>query len=67
MLLQSLTLTTLFAVVVVALGLLGSEPLFLLIGLSDAVVNQAAGYMRIQFVAMAVMSYQRMSAPGFWR
>ena len=60
-LLQGLTLTTVFVVVVVAVGLFLTEPLLRIVGLSDAVVSQAAGYMRIQFMAMAVMSYQRLS------
>ena len=60
-LLQGLTLTTVFVVVVVPVGLFLTEPLLRIVGLSDAVVSQAAGYMRIQFMAMAVMSYQRLS------
>ncbi len=59
---QSLTLATIFAVVSVLVGLLFTEPLLEVLGLSDAVVDQAAGYMRVQFVVMAVMGYQRLSA-----
>ena len=59
---QSLTLATIFAVVSVLVGLLFTEPLLQVLGLSDAVVDQAAGYMRVQFVVMAVMGYQRLSA-----
>ena len=60
-LLQSLTLTTVFVVVVVVVGLLLTEPMLRVIGLSDAIVTQAAAYMRIQFLSMGVMSYQRVS------
>ena len=60
-LLQGLTLTTVFVVVVIVVGVLFTEPLLRVVGLSDAVVAEAAGYMRIQFLAIGVMSYQRLS------
>ena len=60
--LQSLALATVLGVVMVLAGLFLSVPLLRVVGLSDAVVNQAAGYMQIQFVAMAVMGYHRLSA-----
>ncbi|MCI0437680.1 MAG: MATE family efflux transporter [Chloroflexi bacterium] len=60
-LLQSLTLTTGLAFVMVAIGIFLTVPMLRLLGLSDEVVAQAAAYMRLQFVAMALMSYQRLS------
>lgn len=60
-LLQSLSLTTIFAAIAIAVGLVFTEHLLRIVGLSDAVARQAAGYMRVQFLAMAVMSYQRLS------
>ena len=59
---QSLTLSSIFAVIAVVVGLFLTEPLLRILGLSDAVVSQAAGYMRVQFIVMAVMGYQRLSA-----
>jgi putative MATE family efflux protein len=61
-LLQSLNLATLFSLLVSTLGILLTDTLLRVLGVSDAVASQAAGYMRLQFIAMAVMSYQRLSA-----
>ena len=57
---QSLTLATGFALLAVVAGVFLTEPMLRLLGLSDAVVSQASGYMRVQFVVMAVMGYQRI-------
>lgn len=59
--LQSLTINTVLAVIIVAIGIFFTEPLLKLVGLSDAVVEQASGYMRFQFVAMAMVGYHRLS------
>lgn len=61
-LLQSLTLTAALAVVIIVIGVTFAEPLLRLLGVSDGVVAQATDYMRIQFVAMSVMSFQRLTA-----
>ena len=61
-LLQSLTLNAVYAVAMIIVGQFFTEPMLRIIGLSDAVVDQAAGYMRIQFIAMAVLSFHRSSA-----
>ncbi len=61
-LLQSLTLTTALALVIIVVGVTFAEPLVRLLGVSDGVVAQAVGYMQLQFVAMSVMSYQRLTA-----
>jgi putative MATE family efflux protein len=60
--LQALTLTTAYSVVLVTIGLVLTVPLLRVLGLSDGVVSQAAPYMRVQFFAMAMMGYQRMTA-----
>ena len=60
-LLQSLTLTSFIAIFVILLGVLLTEPMLRVVGLSEAVVSQAAPYMRVQFFAMSVMSYQRLA------
>lgn len=60
-LMQSLTLTTLLAIFVIVLGLLFTEFLLGLTGLSEAVVEQASGYMRLQIVALMILSFQRLT------
>ena len=61
-LLQSLTLTTAYSVLVVVVGMALTEPLIRLIGVGDEVVSQAAGYMRFQLFAMSMMGLQRLAA-----
>ena len=41
--------------------MLFTEHMLRVVGLSDSVVEQAAGYMRFQFVAMAMVGYHRLS------
>lgn len=60
--LQAITLTTAYSLVLVVIGLIFTEPLLRLMGLSDEVVRQAGGYMRFQFFAMSVMGLQRLTA-----
>ena len=60
-LLQALTLSAVYSVLVVLVGLFLTESLLSVLGLSEEVVSLAAGYMRIQFFAMAVMSFQRLT------
>lgn len=60
--LQAITLTTAYSLVLVAVGLIFTDPLLRLMGLSDEVVRQASGYMRFQFFAMSVMGLQRLTA-----
>ncbi len=60
--LQALTLSTVYSLVLVAVGLVLTEPLLRVMGLGDEVVRQAAGYMRFQLFAMSMMGLQRLSA-----
>ena len=60
--LQAITLTTGYSIVLVTLGLILTDPLLRLMGLSDEVVAQAGGYMRFQFFAMSMMGLQRLTA-----
>ena len=46
----------------VVAGQLLTVPMLRLMGLSDAVVDQAAGYMKIQFMAMGVLGFHRLTA-----
>ena len=59
-LMQSLTVTSVLAVVMIAAGVFLAEPLLRLIGMSDAAIEQGTGYMRVQLVAMACLSYHRL-------
>ena len=61
-LLQSLTLTTAYSVLMVVVGMALTEPLIRLMGVGDEVVSQAAGYMRFQLFAMSMMGVQRLTA-----
>ena len=60
--LQAITLTTAYSIVLVAIGLILTDPLLRLMGLGDEVVAQAGGYMRFQFFAMSAMGLQRLTA-----
>ena len=59
-LVQSFTVTSALALVMIVVGLLLAEPLLRVIGMSDAAVEQGTGYMRVQLVAMACLSYHRL-------
>ena len=61
-LLQSLTLTMAYSIVLVVVGMALTEPLIRLMGVGDEVVTQAAGYMRFQLFAMSMMGLQRLTA-----
>ena len=60
--LQAITLTMAYSIILVAIGMIFTEPLLRLMGLGDEVVRQASGYMRFQFFAMSVMGLQRLTA-----
>lgn len=57
---QSFTLTSALALLMIAAGVFLAEPLLRIIGVSDAAVEQGSGYMRVQLVAMACLSYHRL-------
>ena len=59
---QSFTLTSALALLMIAVGMFLAEPLLRVIGMSDAAVEQGAGYMRVQLIAMACLSYHRLFA-----
>ena len=61
-LLQSMVLTGFYAVLMVVIGQLLTVPMLHIMGLSDAVVAEAAGYMRIQFMAMGILGFHRLTA-----
>lgn len=59
--LQSFTLSGGFALVMMAVGVLLTEFLLRLLGVSEAVIATGANYMRMQFVASATMGLMWMS------
>jgi putative MATE family efflux protein len=61
-LLQALSLTTGYSVLMVTVGFILTYPLLRVLGLSEDVVSLTAPYMRIQMFSMAIMGYQRMMA-----
>lgn len=62
--LQALTLSLVYSIVLVIVGMILTEPLLRIMGIGDEVVRQAAGYMRFQLVAMSMMGLQRLTAGG---
>ena len=61
-LLQAMTLTGAYAALMIVAGQLLTLPMLRLLGLSDAVVEEAAGYMRVQFMAMGILGFHRLTA-----
>jgi putative MATE family efflux protein len=60
--LQGFTLTFLFSLAMVVIGLLFTDPLMRVLGVSDTVIGQTSLYMRIQFVGAAAMSFRMSTA-----
>ena len=61
-LLQSMVLTGVYAVLMVAIGQLLTMPMLRLMGLSAGVMAEAEGYMRIQFMSMGILGFHRLTA-----
>ena len=61
-LLQAMTVTAVYAVLMVIVGQFLTVPMLQVMGLSDAVIDQADGYMRIQFMAMGILGLHRLMA-----
>ena len=60
--LQSLTITSIFSVALVAAGLLFTELVLGFMGLSPQVVDFAASYMKVQYFTLSLASFQMLSA-----
>jgi putative MATE family efflux protein len=58
---QAATLTAIFFLVITAIGVFLTEPMLRLLGVSDAVMAQAAPYMRVQFMGQGVLGFQMLS------
>jgi putative MATE family efflux protein len=59
--LQAFTLTGAFSLLMVALGILLTQPLLHLVGVSEAVIDQASLYMKINFIGMGTTAFRMMS------
>lgn len=59
---QSLNLTTIFVLIVVSLGVVFAGGMLRLLGVSENVISQAEAYLQVQFVAMGLVSFHRMTA-----
>ena len=58
--LQAGTLTLAFALIMTVIGVLFTEAMLGLLGISDEVIAQGAAYMRIHFVGQAVTGFQNL-------
>lgn len=59
--LQAFTLSAAFSLLVMIVGVLLTEPLMRLLGVSDAVVAAGADYMRVQFIGQGAIAYRMMT------
>ena len=58
---QSIILTVIWSLVIGIPGIVFTDNLLGLVGVSGDVVAMASGYMKLQFVAMSLMSFQRLT------
>jgi putative MATE family efflux protein len=58
---QAATLTMAFFVIIAFVGIVFTEPMLRLLGVSEAVIGQAAPYMRVQFMGQGVLGFQMLS------
>jgi putative MATE family efflux protein len=57
---QAATVTAGFWVVIATIGVIFTEPMLRLLGVSETVIHEAAPYMRIQFMGQGFMSFQQL-------
>tara|TARA_B100001013_G_scaffold178584_1_gene107375 strand:- start:291 stop:1067 length:777 start_codon:yes stop_codon:yes gene_type:complete len=58
---QSIILTLVWSLVIGIPGIIFTDFLLGLVGVSEEVVDIASGYMKLQFIAMSIMSFQRLT------
>ena len=58
---QSIVLTLVWSLVIGIPGIIFTDFLLGLVGVSEEVVDIASGYMKLQFIAMSIMSFQRLT------
>jgi putative MATE family efflux protein len=59
---QAATVTTVFWLVIATIGILFTEPMLQLLGVSDSVSDKAVPYMRVQFAGQGFMGFQQLSS-----
>ena len=57
---QSITITFVWSLVVGGFGIIYADPLLRLIGIDEEVVALTSGYLKMQFLAMSLLSFQRL-------
>ena len=60
-LVQTLALTAIYHAIVLSIGLPFAEPMLKVLGLTEEIVTQTSGYLRVQFIASAVLSFQSVT------
>ena len=58
---QSIVLTLMWSLLIGIPGIIFTDTLLGLVGVSEEVVDITSGYMKLQFVAMSLMSFQRLT------
>jgi len=59
--LQGFTLSGAFSIVMALIGVFFTEPLLMMLGVPDNVIEAGADYMRVQFIGMGAMAFRMMS------
>jgi putative MATE family efflux protein len=57
---QATTVTTIFWLAIAAVGIIFTEPMLQVLGVSEEVMGEAVPYMRIQFMGQGFMSFQQL-------
>jgi putative MATE family efflux protein len=58
---QALIISITISIIMAGIGILFAEPILILLGVSAEVVSQGAPYLRINFIGMVTMSFQRVT------
>ncbi len=58
---QALIISVVISIFMAGIGILFAEPILLLLGVSSDVVSEGAPYLRINFIGMITMSFQRIT------
>ena len=57
---QSITITFVWSLIVGGSGIIYADELLYLVGIDEEVVNLTSGYLKMQFFAMSLLSFQRL-------
>jgi putative MATE family efflux protein len=58
---QALIISITISIIMAGIGILFAEPILVLLGVSSEVVSEGAPYLRINFIGMVTMSFQRVT------